>query len=124
MEDELNAGDVDVKSLNEELNTGDLKNFEEKFEEALKQSGEQLQNFADAPQRQLTFGERAVGVSFNPSKDPRVDEMKAWAAWGIDKIKEYERKADSGGKRHFAIATTELESVQMRIVKALTWSDN
>lgn len=26
--------------------------------------------------RELTFGEKLVGASFNPSKDPRVDEVK------------------------------------------------
>lgn len=75
-----------------------------------------------APPRELTFGEKAVGVSFNPSKFPVVDEIKALYAIIID-ICDTERKAtqDGGKIRHYSTAITDAETAQMRAVKAATW---
>jgi hypothetical protein len=38
----------------------------------------------------LTFGEKAVGKSFNPSFDPRVDKVKALFAEIIDLVNDVE----------------------------------
>ena len=39
-------------------------------------------------QRQLTFGEKAVGLTFNPSGDPTVEAIKRKCADLIDEIHE------------------------------------
>ena len=41
----------------------------------------------DNTQRTLTFGERAVGLTFNPSGDPAVHECKAGFAKLIDQMR-------------------------------------
>lgn len=73
----------------------------------------------------LTQGQKAVGFTFNPSKDPRVDKAKLLAAAAIDQMIELQKDANSynGTKRHAAVAITEFESAQMRAVKAITWSE-
>jgi hypothetical protein len=75
--------------------------------------------------RELTFGEKAVGLSFNPSNNPSVDECKRQFAKAIDFLHEFrsDAKVSDGAKRHASIAITELESAQMRAVKALTWTE-
>lgn len=39
---------------------------------------------AELENRELTFGEKAVGLTFNPSNNPKVDEIKALYAKIID----------------------------------------
>lgn len=78
----------------------------------------------NAPQREMTFGEKAVGLSFNPSNNPDVDACKRIFAAAIDQMNLLRNTSDSPGvKRHAALAITEAESAQMRAVKALTWRD-
>lgn len=75
----------------------------------------------DAP---LTFGQKAVGVKFNPSGYGEVDEVKQLFADVIDKMANLREKSGSQEqKRHASIAITEAENAQMRAVKALTWQD-
>jgi hypothetical protein len=69
-----------------------------------------------------TFGQIAVGTSFNPSFDPRVDFAKQLQAMSIDLMRII--VAEGGGKaRHASIAITQIEEAQMRMVKAITWQD-
>jgi hypothetical protein len=66
-----------------------------------------------------TLGQQRVGVSFNPSKDPAVDEIKAKAAELIDLVHEigsYEFNPEVG--RWAAIALQHLETAAMFAVKA------
>ena len=35
----------------------------------------------------ISFGDKLVGKTFNPSRDPRVDELKALSAKMIDIVK-------------------------------------
>jgi hypothetical protein len=73
----------------------------------------------------LTFGEKAVGLSFNPSNDPAVDECKRGFAKEVDRMNNL-RNAEGctpGQARHASTAITMLEDAQMRAVKALTWKD-
>jgi len=73
--------------------------------------------------RPMTFGEKAAGVSFNPSKDPEVDHVKRMSAELIDKINAL-RRASSGEKaRYFSKAISHIEDGQMNAVKAITWKD-
>lgn len=77
---------------------------------------------ADKESKELTPGQRAIGVSFNPSKDPFVDEIKQDYAAIWDKLDEKQKTAGQGDKgRRYAIAKTYLEDSKMRAVEAITW---
>ena len=73
----------------------------------------------------LTFGEKAVGLTFNPSGDPIVDELKREYAKIIDlcEMKRQSLMAGSGAHRLWSIAITEAQGAQMWSVKAATWKD-
>jgi hypothetical protein len=69
-----------------------------------------------------TYGERAVGLDFNPSGDPDVRTVKAVFAEIIDICSiGRDRTTDQEKKRLFSIAITEAQTAQMWAVKALTW---
>lgn len=71
--------------------------------------------------RSLTYGERAVGLSFNPGNDIKVQEVKELYAKIID-LCNNSITPDSGEQtRLFKIAITEAQSAQMWAVKAITW---
>lgn len=73
---------------------------------------------------ELTFGEKAVGLNFNPSQDNQVDICKQGFAKLIDQMNDLRETSESPGqKRHASTAITEIEAAQMRAVKALTWKD-
>lgn len=73
--------------------------------------------------QELTFGQKAVGVTFNPSQNQSVAEVKQKFADLIDNLYEFRNDPNmsSEAKRHASIAITDLETAQMRAVKALTW---
>lgn len=72
----------------------------------------------------LTFGQKAVGLTFNPSGDPAVIKCKQIFADAIDQMHALREASDSAGvKRHASTAITMAEDAQMRAVKALTWKD-
>lgn len=74
--------------------------------------------------REMTFGERAVGLTFNPSQDSGVREMKEKSAAFIDYCNDMRNATEDGEvKRMFAVAITEMQTAQMWAVKALTWSN-
>jgi hypothetical protein len=74
--------------------------------------------------RAPTFGEKLVGLSFNPSGDKAVHEMKKYYADIIDQLQEVRRHTAGGEKlRCLSIAITEAQTAQMWAVKALTWKD-
>ena len=74
--------------------------------------------------RELSFGERAVGLTFNPSGDPAVTKVKQTFAAIIDQMNDLRNSSGSAGvKRHASTAITMAEDAQMRAVKALTWKD-
>lgn len=76
-----------------------------------------------APQRSLTFGERLVGLNFNPSNDDKVGQAKKLFAQIADLVEEHKNRPEE---------TTQLESqlyphtigeilnAQMNVVKLLT----
>lgn len=73
--------------------------------------------------RVLSFGEKAVGLSFNPSGDHLVVEIKRYFAGTID-VLQRERinpLATDEQKRMYSIAITEAQTAQMWAVKAATW---
>jgi hypothetical protein len=78
--------------------------------------------------RELTFGEKAVGLSFNPGGNPLVAEIKEKYAAIIDELHGLRRMAqselvnDPEAARMFSIAITEAQTSQMWAVKAATWN--
>jgi hypothetical protein len=70
----------------------------------------------------MTYGEKAVGLSFNPSADPRVDECKRKFAEIIDALDEFRvNSEDPEVKRMCSLAITDCQTAQMWAVKAVTW---
>jgi len=77
----------------------------------------------DVGQNRMTFGEKAVGLTFNPSGDPNVNRIKQLYAEIID-FCNAQRGPHSGEQgRLFSIAITEAQGAQMWAVKAITWRD-
>jgi hypothetical protein len=69
-----------------------------------------------------TFGEKAVGLSFNPSGDDAVAQCKAEFAKVIDRMNDLRAQAGPGEVGRMAsVAITEAQTAQMWAVKALTW---
>lgn len=75
--------------------------------------------------RELTFGEKAVGITFNPGGNPAVDEVKKAYAGIIDSLNDARKAAadaeNSEQVRLFSVAITEAQTAQMWAVKAITW---
>lgn len=74
-------------------------------------------------ERELTFGEKAVGLSFNPSNNAEVDQIKREFAQIIDTLHQRRSSPDTTGDqaRMLSVAITEAQTAQMWAVKAVTW---
>ncbi|HEX4500639.1 MAG TPA: hypothetical protein VH187_05615 [Scandinavium sp.] len=73
-------------------------------------------------QREMTYGEKAVGLTFNPSGDPVVNDMKRDYAKIIDELNNLrDASSNEEQRRLFSVAITEAQSAQMWAVKARTW---
>lgn len=71
----------------------------------------------------LTFGERACGVSFNPGGNAEVADIKNYYAIVVDALNHRRNDTnDSEVARMLSIAITELQTSQMWAVKAVTWN--
>lgn len=71
-----------------------------------------------------TFGEKAVGLSFNPSGDDAVAACKREFAVVIDRMNNLRKSVGSSEVARMAsVAITEAQTAQMWAVKALTWKD-
>jgi len=76
----------------------------------------------DQEQRKLTYGEMAVGLTFNPSNDDAVAQCKAEFAKVIDRMNDLRNSTDNAEvKRMCSVAITEAQTAQMWAVKAITW---
>lgn len=70
----------------------------------------------------MSYGESAVGVSFNPSGNADVDDCKRIFAEIIDALNDSRSGITDGEhKRLYSIAITEAQTAQMWAVKAITW---
>ncbi len=67
----------------------------------------------------MTLGEYRVGLDFNPSGDPAVNDVKRRAADLIDLCEDL-KGADPERIRLFALAQTHFEDAAMWAVKAIT----
>lgn len=79
-----------------------------------------------AADRELTFGEKAVGLTFNPSNGTEVgdhvESIKKSAADFIDICNNLrESSTNNEEKRMYSVAITEAQTAQMWAVKAVTW---
>lgn len=78
--------------------------------------------------QELSFGQKAVGLTFNPAGDTRVTKIKQMYATIIDDLDEQRNEAFAQGDkekgRHLAVAITDTETAQMRAVKGITWGMN
>jgi hypothetical protein len=71
-----------------------------------------------------TFGEKAVGLDFNPSGDKTVTQLKQLYAQIIDICDAARTTGTKGEKaRLWSIAITEAQGAQMWSVKAATWRE-
>jgi hypothetical protein len=77
------------------------------------------------PDREMTYGEKAVGLTFNPSGDPQVEVVKKLYAQIIDICNELKASAvnESNGEkaRLLSVAITETQTAQMWAVKGVTY---
>jgi hypothetical protein len=80
-------------------------------------------------QIQLSFGEKLVGLSFNPSENEKVDKAKKLFAEAADLLKEHivEVREKEGlttmGADLFSHAIGEILNAQMSTVKVLTFTE-
>lgn len=75
-------------------------------------------------QDEQTFGQKAVGINFNPSNDDAIYICKKRFADLIDEMNDLRATTSSQEqKRLCSVAITELQTAQMWSVKALTWKD-
>lgn len=88
----------------------------------LKQKVEE--NFFMGETRELTFGEKAVGLTFNPSNDPDVQELKELYAKVIDKLDSLKAARQNGDYMTNTLdgmALRDAIRAQMSAVKTATW---
>lgn len=71
----------------------------------------------------MTYGEKAVGLSFNPSGDQKVHELKSLYAKIIDLCLLMTNEGSPEVTRLARIAIIEAQGAQMWAVKAATWQD-
>lgn len=75
-----------------------------------------------SPYRQLTFGEKLVGLNFNPSNDDKVGKAKRLCAMLADLLHEDHKGEEASDLYdqlyHHAIG--EILNAQMNVVKVLT----
>lgn len=77
-------------------------------------------------QRELTFGEKAVGLTFNPSFDTRVDEAKVGFAKLIDMVGDPTVDTEKRSYLYNIIRTAAISTciaASMAVVKFITWKD-
>jgi hypothetical protein len=73
-------------------------------------------------EKTLSYGEKAVGLTFNPSGNPSVQTIKESYAKVIDILCGLRAVSDDPEtKRLYSIAITEAQTAQMWAVKAITW---
>ena len=82
-------------------------------------------------ERELSFGEKAVGLTFNPSGDEKVNKAKRLMADALDLLKEVENGKTVNGNvtptwnsNVFKTnAFNKIVDAQIALVKYITWKD-
>ena len=81
------------------------------------------ETYQDLEKKELTYGEKAVGLSFNPSNRLDVQDTKIAYAHIIDTMNDLKNNtSDPEVKRLASIAITEAQTAQMWAIKALTYN--
>ncbi|OWU81725.1 hypothetical protein ATO6_23230 [Oceanicola sp. 22II-s10i] len=71
-----------------------------------------------------TYGKKAVDLSFNPSGDDEVTNIKKLYAKIIDRCAKLREQSGPGEKRRLlSVAITEAQTAQMWAVTGVTWND-
>lgn len=72
---------------------------------------------------ELSFGEKLVGLTFNPSNDPKVQKAKVLCAELADLLKEHisTKELTPLEQSLYNYAIGEILNAQMNVVKALTF---
>ena len=82
-----------------------------------------MENEENAVARAMTYGEKAVGLAFNPSGDDKVHKIKELYAQIIDLCND--ARGETGGNsekaRLLSVAITEAQTAQMWAVKGIIW---
>jgi len=78
---------------------------------------------ADTSTQPFTYGEKAVGLTFNPSGDADVNEIKTLYAKIIDNINGIRGGDRSDKARLLSVAITQAQTAQMWAVKGITYKD-
>ena len=75
--------------------------------------------------REMTYGEKAVGLTFNPGGHEKVNEVKKAFAKAIDSIQEERAKDITPSEKGamLTLAIRKAQDAQMWAVKAITWKD-
>jgi hypothetical protein len=75
------------------------------------------------PQREMTYGEKAVGLTFNPGGSAVVDDVKKKFAEIIDTLCASSAKESNTDEREALVleAIRQCQSAQMWVVKAVTF---
>jgi hypothetical protein len=74
-------------------------------------------------EREMTFGEKACGVPFNPGGNLEVGILKRNYAYLVDALNDRRNNtSDKEVARMLSVAITELQTSQMWAVKAVTWN--
>ena len=88
------------------------------------------ENLPTQPPRELTFGEKAVGLTFNPGKLESVEKLKRLCAAVIDEMHNQRNATNDSPGIHpergeaiaqFTLAIRRIQEGQMWGVKAATW---
>lgn len=101
-----------------------LKSF---LEEQNEMNQEQQKANTESAKRNLTRGEKSVGLTFNPSGDPRVNEVKQHCADMIDLLNGVHDSREVSPSWEVSVFRTEafnkIIAAQMALVKYLTYRD-
>lgn len=70
--------------------------------------------------QELTYGQKAVGLTFNPTGSPGVDKIKSAYAAIIDHLNDMRDGSQNPEKKRMAsVAITEAQTAQMWAVKSI-----
>lgn len=88
----------------------------------LEQGTEDFTTTSSNVSRAMTFGEKLVGLTFNPSGDPKVQKIKELAAQMADLLEEVNKSQESSylGNTFYGGAIRRILDAQMYSVKFLT----
>lgn len=76
---------------------------------------------AEKTPRELTDGEEAVGLTFNPGGKEEVNKIKTLCTAVIDELKKQQKTVTGEAAAQYQLAIRDIQYGQMMGVKAATW---